>query len=142
MTDREHRVEIGPTDLGLGVFAAEDFEAGELIAEIAGQLIDDRDYGSEYCIDLGGDARLEPAPPFRYLNHSCDPNCQLIRWKTRRVGGRRVDRLWLETLQPVKRHAQLTIDYAWPADAAIACRCQSDICRGWIVHPDELGQLT
>ena len=138
---RHGRLYIEDTELGWGVFAGDDIAADELIGEVLGEVIDDPDYGSDYCIDLGGDRKLEPESPFRYLNHSCDPNCQIIRWKTRRVNGRRCGRLWLEAVRPVRRGEQLTVDYAWPAEMAIACRCQSRNCRGWIVHPDQRADL-
>ena len=36
---------------------------------------------------------------------------------------------------------ELTIDYAWPANAAIVCRCGAGTCRGWIVSPEELSDV-
>lgn len=134
-------VRIGVTRVGLGVFACCELEVDQLVAEIRGRIVIDGDYGSEYCVDLGDDATLEPGEPFRFLNHSCDPNCELILWRSRRVHSRRISRLWLQTTRAIAAGDELTIDYAWPADAAIRCDCQSKNCRGWIVHPDQLGQL-
>ena len=33
---------------------------------------------------------------------------------------------------------ELTIDYAWEAEAAIPCLCAAENCRGWIVAIEEL----
>jgi len=29
-----------------------------------------------YCMDIGNGRVLEPHAPFRYVNHSCEPNCE------------------------------------------------------------------
>ncbi|RLS76374.1 MAG: hypothetical protein DWI03_09305, partial [Planctomycetota bacterium] len=52
------------------------------------------------------------------------------------------DRLWLQTIRPVEPGEEILIDYSWPADAAIPCRCGATSCRGWIVDPAELHLLT
>src|ERR1700674_470312 len=60
---------------GLGVFADKNYLPDAIIGEITGTVIDDFDYQSNYCMDMGDSRCLEPAAPFRYVNHSCDPNC-------------------------------------------------------------------
>jgi SET domain-containing protein len=134
-------VEVKATRVGRGVFARVPFEAEEVIDEITGQIIDGEEHSSDYSIDLGPGVTLEPVEPFRYLNHSCEPNCELVLWKERRIGGRRYNRLWLETLRPITAGEELTIAYGWPASEAIPCMCGSDNCRGWIVDLDELEDL-
>lgn len=57
----------------------------------------------------------------RFLNHSCQPNCELFFWETDDLTPN--DRLWLQALRPIEPGEELTIDYAWPADAAIRCAC-------------------
>jgi len=32
-------------------------------------------------MELGSCSALEPDPPFRYVNHSCRPNCELVEIK-------------------------------------------------------------
>jgi uncharacterized protein len=134
-------VTVRATRVGLGVFARCRLEVDHLVGEIRGNTVIDPDYGSEYGVDLGDDATLEPCEPFRFLNHSCEPNCELILSRYRRLQGRRISRLWLQTTRPIAAGQELTIDYAWPADAAIPCACRSKNCRGWIVHRDQLDQL-
>jgi hypothetical protein len=41
----------------------------------------------------------------------------------------------LRTIEPGE---ELTIDYAWPAEAAIPCACGAAGCRCWIVAAEEL----
>ena len=71
----ERYVSVRETHIGLGVFAREFMEAGDTIALIHGELIHDPDYNSEYCIEMSPEESLDPDPPFRFLKHSCDPNC-------------------------------------------------------------------
>jgi hypothetical protein len=66
-------VRVGSTVYGRGVFARRRFGAGETIAEVQGEVISDPDCGSDYCIGLGGNEVLDPASPYRYLNHHCQP---------------------------------------------------------------------
>ena len=73
-------VRVGKTSYGFGVFAFAFIPKGTPIARVAGHVIDDPNYGSDYCIDAGNGKVLEPAPPFCYLNHACEPNCQLMQY--------------------------------------------------------------
>jgi hypothetical protein len=62
------------------VFAFAFIPKGTPIARVPGQVICDPDYGSDYCIDAGEGKVLEPSVPFCYLNHACEPNCQLMQY--------------------------------------------------------------
>lgn len=133
-------VEAGPAKHGKGLFAKKRFRPGQVIGELTGKFINDPEYGSDYCIDLGDDCSLEPGEPWRYLNHCCEPNCKLylVYEDDDPLEERAVV---LETLRNVQPGAELTIDYEWPAENAIPCGCGSDKCRGWIVDPAELDLL-
>lgn len=125
-------IEVKHCGYGRGVFATRDFPAEKLIGEVKGEIITDADYGSQNCMDLGKYGVLEPSPPFQFLNHSCEPNCELL-WE---LDSSR-PRVYVQTTRPVAVGEQLTLDYAWPADEAIPCQCQSVSCRGWVVAEDE-----
>jgi len=71
-------VRIDETPYGFGVFAFAFIPQGTSIARVSGHIIHDSGYSSDYCIDAGDGKVLEPAPPFCYLNHSCEPNCELM----------------------------------------------------------------
>ena len=73
-------VRIAKTSYGLGVFTFAFVPKGTPIARVSGRVIHDPNYGSDYCIDAGEGKVLEPAPPFCYLNHACEPNCQLLQY--------------------------------------------------------------
>jgi len=117
-----------------------------LIGPVRGTVMEDPQYESDHCMEMGDRSALEPAPPFRYLNHSCHPNCALVELEVARPDGtRRGAEMWLEALCAIAPGEQLTIDYHWPAEHAIPCACGCPDCRGWIVareerNRDELGR--
>ena len=127
------RVKVKMTKVGRGVFARRPIVADAVIGEIDGQIMN-TDFESDYCMDLGGKAVLEPFPPFRFLNHSCEPNCELVLWKRRKGGGKKIPRLWLVATREIARGEELTIDYSWPEDVAVVCQCGSERCRGWVAE--------
>ena len=134
-------VRVGPSRHGLGVFALRPFTTGEFLGPIRGEIVEDPEYGSDYGIELG-DRTLEPAAPFRFVNHSCQPNCALIIYDDQEEG--RTPRslsVWLEILGEIALGEQMTIDYAWPANAAIPCQCGTASCRGWIVAEEGLDDV-
>jgi hypothetical protein len=128
---------VAETHVGRGVFARQPLWAGLIIAEVEGRILDDHPEDSSYVMELPSGRLLDPAAPLRFVNHSCDPNCELFYWEED-VRTFEDDRLWLQTIRPIAAGEELSIDYAWPADAAIECRCRAADCRGWIVDPAEL----
>lgn len=73
-------VRVDKVPYGLGVFALALIEKETPIGRVSGKIIREEGYGSDYCISAGDDKVLEPGPPFCYLNHSCEPNCQLMQY--------------------------------------------------------------
>ena len=135
-------VRVGKVVFGRGVFARTDIPPHTVVGEVEGRVISDAEYASAYCIDLGGSLSLEPRAPFRYLNHSCTPNCQLVLTEVEHEDGTPAPaEIHLETLVAIPEGAELTIDYAWSADGAIPCLCGSVKCRGWVVAEEELAKL-
>lgn len=123
--------------VGTGVFARRRLKAGMVVGEIHGEICDEHPADPSYCMELPSGRVLEPGAPFRFLNHSCDPNCELFYW-TEEDRPAAEDRLWLQTIRSIEPGEELLIDYAWPADAAIPCQCGAAGCRGWVVDVDEL----
>ncbi len=135
-------VRVAIADIGQGVFATRDFHAEEAIGAVEGEIIEDPHYGSDYCMEFDEHRSLEPAAPFRFLNHSCRPNCELVVAEVAEQDGTPAGlEMWVETLSAIRRGEQLTIDYAWPADAAIPCECGNSGCRGWVVAASQLDRL-
>ncbi len=134
---RLNQVIIGDTPYGKGVFASAAIKANRPIGKIEGRVMPP-DYSSNYTMAYR-DRSLEPEEPYRLVNHSCDPNCELVEWE---VFDEQINKtfyeLWIHSIRDIKKGEQLTIDYSWPAFNAIPCLCGSPQCRGWIVAPDEL----
>lgn len=66
----------------------------------------------------------------RFLNHSCDPNCELQKWT---VNGE--FRLGFFTKRTIEALEEVTFDYQYERDSDVAqeCFCGSDNCRGLII---------
>jgi hypothetical protein len=137
---RHEGVRVGKAKYGKGVYAAKEFRKDDVIGPVAGEVIVDPNYGSDYGMDLG-EHTLEPAAPFRYLNHSCEPNCELLYCEADEDDPAQGPQIWIEIIRDIARGEQMTIDYAWPPEAAIRCRCGSTSCRGWIVAPEKAEEM-
>ena len=138
----ENDIEVRDTHIGKGIFAKRGYVKDAIIGEITGEEIRDVNYESEYCIWLGDDYHIEPAPPFRFLNHSCDANCDFDVFEVQEENevGKLVwvERVYLYSNRKINPGEQLTIDYCWPAEGAIRCGCGAKTCRGWVVAEEEL----
>ena len=68
----------------------------------------------------------------RFLNHSCEPNCDVV------IDD---DRLWIEAIRNIARGEELTYDYAFilaerhtpEAKRRYPCHCGAERCRGTIL---------
>jgi SET domain-containing protein len=81
--------------------------------------------------DIDGGKGRNPA---RYINHSCDPNCEayIIR-----------GRIWIYSLRDIKAGDELTYNYGFDADTwdEHPCRCGSKRCIGYIVEEKQWPKL-
>lgn len=72
----------------------------------------------------------------RYINHSCDPNCIVERWKVRGVL-----RAGIFALRDIAEGDELSFDYKWDRKrgrAATKCHCGSPKCRGTLEVPKSM----
>lgn len=119
---------------GYGIAATRDFQAGEIVAIVdgvvrpAGEGVDDT-----YCLLLDG-VLFDMVDQTRWINHSCEPNCE-IEGEGGAPGG-----AWarLRALRHIAAGEEISYDYAFDASLAEPCRCGADCCRGWIVDADQL----
>ena len=138
-------VEIRDTHVGKGVFAVRPYPQLAIVGEIRGELIKSGSHGTNYTFDFGEGFVLEPYAPFRFVNHSCNPNCEFEAIEdpnSRTPGDRPKTRLYLITLRDIEVGEQFSIDYNWSAKDAIRCECGAVNCRGWVVAEYELDELT
>ena len=132
ISPKHPHLKTGETAYGKGVFAKRPIKKGEEVGLITGDVMDEREFESNYCMDLGYNRVLEPRNIFRRMNHSCEPNCEIVAFDDPKD-----DRIIVEALKHIAVGEQLSIDYAWPADWAIPCLCGAGKCRGHIVHPKD-----
>ena len=137
-------VQVQDTHVGKGVFAVRGYPETAVIGKITGRLIFDEHHGSEYSFEYQEGIQLEPEAPFRFLNHSCDPNCEfdLLDEPVEESSGSQRAHLHLIALRTILPGEELTIDYNWPACSAITCECGSTFCRGWVVSVEEIELIT
>lgn len=124
-------VEVRACRLGQGVFARRTLRRRSTIGLVTGSFTDDPDAWGDYLIDVGDGYTMDPAPPFRFLNHSCEPNARLLIDDGPGTPAVAVYVVALRTIQPGE---ELFIDYAWePSESPMPCHCGADDCRRYIV---------
>jgi SET domain-containing protein len=143
---RDRPFEIRPSPIqGLGAFATRRIPAGTRLIEYAGERLtpseadarypdtDDRHHTFLFAID--DDIVIDAAVhgnEARFINHSCDPNCDAV-----------VDdgRIWIETIRDVEAGEELAYDYAYvleerhspAAKRRYPCHCGAVNCRKTIL---------
>ena len=115
---------------GRGVFAALPLPPRRKLGEVRGNLVrlPDARRAAEgnakiYLIELSRRWALDCSKerPFKYLNHSCQPNCYL------RVYRKRVE---VYSLRSIPAGTELTVDYGLtPHKDGMICHCGSATCK-------------
>jgi len=139
--DQTEFVKVLESEVGKGVYATRPYPKSSVIGEITGQIFANPYTGTNYTFEANDGYQLEPYEPFRYLNHSCQPNCEFDWIETPATDGPAYAGLFLIALQNIFTREQFTIDYRWPASWAIPCQCRAPMCRGWVVDESQLDQL-
>jgi histone-lysine N-methyltransferase SETD2 len=124
---------------GNGLFAMEDVKKGDYIIEYVGRIVyeeQDNVYGMKISdMDLWIDPTSTGCPA-KYMNHSCEPNCNLEQWA---VDG--LPRMCFFAIEDIKSGEELTFDYNWELKAvskdmfvksATKCKCGKPKCRVYI----------
>jgi uncharacterized protein len=142
--DRPFEIRASPIQ-GLGAFATELIPKGMRLIEYAGERLttaqadarypdDDRRHHT-FLFAIDDDVVIDAAVngnDARFINHSCDPNCDAV-----------VDngRIWIETIRDVEPGEELAYDYAYEleerhspaAKRRYPCSCGAENCRGTIL---------
>jgi SET domain-containing protein len=139
--------EIRPSPIhGLGAFATAPIPARTRLIEYAGARLTPAEADERYpdvpgvqhhtCLFAIDDEVVIDAAvdgnEARFINHSCDPNCDAI-----------VEdgRIWIETIRDVATGEELAYDYAFilperhtpAAKRRYPCHCGAETCRGTIL---------
>ena len=131
---------------GRGAFAVRRLRKGTRLVEYTGERITDAEGDRRYDDDAMGrhhtflfsldDGTVVDAAvggnEARFINHSCDPNCDAV-----------LDdgHIWIETIRDVAAGKELAYDYAYvleerhtpAAKRRYPCRCGAASCRGTIL---------
>ena len=135
----QETLKVKNTAHGQGLFAKKAFAKNAVVGRIKGKVVSDESHDPRYVMELENDLLLVPKAPFRFLNHSCRPNCELFDWEDEPPNPKTgVKDLYLGVIRKIAAGDELTIDYSWPAGFAIPCNCGSKKCRGHIVAKEEL----
>ncbi len=134
---------------GRGGFAARDIHTGERVAEYLGERVSHAVADARYddhatamhhtflfavtrqtVIDAAVDGN-----DTRFLNHSCDANCEAVIERSR---------VFIDAINDIRKGEELTYDYAYTRDGSetdeeeytlYGCRCGTKKCRGTILAP-------
>jgi SET domain-containing protein len=129
------QVRVGPSWIaGQGLFAAQDIQKGTRIIQYIGARIPKEEsverlaQGNTYIFafneryDIDGKTLKNKA---RYINHSCDPNCEAI--VTKRT-------IWIVAVRDIQAGEELSYNYGLTVKQ-YRCRCGSKHCCGYILDP-------
>ena len=126
---------------GKGLFTAQAIKKGARILQYIGEKIAKAEsekrlaQGNAYIFafndhwDIDGKVLRNKA---RYINHSCDPNCEVH--KTSRT-------IWIVALRDLKAGEELAFNYGYELDDEMAqpCTCGAEHCCGYILAPQYQG---
>ena len=130
---------------GTGVYAKQAIRKGRRIIEYTGRIVpwkkasEQADGPHTFLFGLtNGRDVIDPdvgGNQARWINHSCDPNCEAIEEEDGRV--------FIHALRNIRAGEELSYDYQLQVDEPItrtvkaenACHCGSSNCRGTILDP-------
>ncbi|XP_027248983.1 histone-lysine N-methyltransferase ASH1L isoform X1 [Cricetulus griseus] len=129
---------------GWGIRTKEPLKAGQFIIEYLGEVVSEQEFrnrmieqyhnhSDHYCLNLDSGMVIDSyrmGNEARFINHSCDPNCEMQKWS---VNG--VYRIGLYALKDVLAGTELTYDYnfhSFNVEKQQLCKCGFEKCRGII----------
>ena len=137
---------------GVGIIATEDIKKGKMIIQYVGEKITKKvgdkrsaeriekylhkkNEGSVYIFELNKKYDIDGSPLYnkaRYINHSCNPNCEVDIIK---------NQIWITSIKRIKKGEELNYDYGYPFDKDDyqdhICKCGSKNCIGYIIAKDD-----
>jgi hypothetical protein len=135
---------------GKGVFALQDLAEGETLIEYVGEIIswdeaqdrhphDPKDPNHTFYFHVNEDKvidALHGGNSSRWINHSCDPNCEADEDN---------ERVFIKALRNIKAGEELNYDYGLIIDepytkklkAEYPCWCGAKNCRGTLLSPKD-----
>lgn len=91
--------------------------------------------GSVYIFELNKHYDIDGSPNYnkaKYINHSCNPNCEVEITK---------NRIWIKSIKNIREGEELSYDYGFEFDEDDykdhKCKCGSKKCIGYIISSDD-----
>ncbi|KAJ9531590.1 hypothetical protein QJQ45_014945 [Haematococcus lacustris] len=126
---------------GFGLWATENIQAGQFIIEYIGEVLEEEEYlrrkdfyaevGQRhyYFMNIGNGEVIDACRKgnrARFINHSCDPNCETQKWLARGELA-----IGLFAVKDIHKGEELTFDYNFEryGDKPMRCYCNSKTCR-------------
>tara|TARA_Y100000768_G_scaffold333690_1_gene273871 strand:- start:5659 stop:6159 length:501 start_codon:yes stop_codon:yes gene_type:complete len=137
---------------GHGIIATENIKKGTKVIEYIGEKVtraegnkrsenrikkylNSNRTGSVYIFELNSKYDIDGSPKYnkaRYINHSCNPNCEVDIIK---------NQIWISSIKDIRKGEELSYDYGYEFDKDDykdhLCRCGSKICLGFIISSDD-----
>ena len=137
---------------GSGIFAAKDIKKNTKIIQYIGEKVSksegdkrsanriknflhSEETGSVYIFELNSKYDIDGLFEYnkaRYINHSCNPNCEVDI-----VDGK----IWISSIKKIYKGEELSYDYGYPFDKDDykdhICKCGSKKCIGYIISQDD-----
>jgi len=135
-----------------GVFAARDIPKGTRIIEYVGEIITkaeaekrvtettenaNEENGAVYIFELNRKHDIDGNVDYntaRFINHSCDPNCE-----TKNIS----KHIWIIAIKDIKKGEELSYNYGYDIECydEHPCKCGSENCVGYIVAEEHFPKL-
>tara|TARA_B100000700_G_C14536417_1_gene619956 strand:+ start:132 stop:629 length:498 start_codon:yes stop_codon:yes gene_type:complete len=141
---------------GKGIVATTNIKKGKKIIEYVGEKIlksegDKRSEkrinkylnsdktGSVYIFELNKKYDIDGSFKYnkaRYINHSCNPNCEVDIFD---------NRIWISSIKNIRKGEELSYDYGYTFDKNDykdhPCKCGAKNCIGYIISSEELDKF-
>jgi uncharacterized protein len=128
-----------------GVFAIKLIPKGTKVIQYTGEIFEENDpqlderykeqisNGKLYLFELDDNRCIDGSfngNDAKYVNHSCDPNCEVEIEN---------DEIWYIALRDINPYEEITVDYKFDETPPIdICRCGCKNCRGLILSEEAL----
>ncbi|KAK9845360.1 hypothetical protein WJX81_004380 [Elliptochloris bilobata] len=129
---------------GFGLFTEQGLSEGQFIIEYIGEVLEEEEYVRRkefyqesgqrhyYFMNVGNGEVIDACRKGalgRFINHSCDPNCETQKWVVRGELA-----IGLFALRDIQAGEELTFDYNFEryGDKPMRCLCGARNCRGFI----------
>ena len=137
---------------GLGVFSTQNIKKNTKIIQYIGKkvtraegnirsekrlkkFLNSEEDGSVYIFELNSKFDIDGSPLYnkaRYINHSCNPNCEVDIYK---------NEIWISSIKNIKKGEELSYDYGFEFDEDDfmdhKCKCGSKNCIGFVISSDD-----